>query len=243
MSNRKLNRKERVRETRSGLIDIARMDHRMVDEDIGRSRDGYHPCILIRGQPAVVHRPTLPPAASNQPTFSRGCRSGSATPPGKQQYPASSMRRGTIVDARPGVDERGIRTAGGDSPLRGHEASGYPLSAPRWPMNARPRASGPIDMRGFEVDHVIPESLLDEPERLAKVLNDLGRPDTFNVNSFENWLPACGPCNNSKSSYPWDPSPLIQRRLQDAARRAPKARAMAESTIQKAQLTKALNTL
>ena len=55
MSNRKLDRKERLGETRSGIIEIARTDHRMVDEDLGWSAHRYHPWVLVRGQPAVVH--------------------------------------------------------------------------------------------------------------------------------------------------------------------------------------------
>src|SRR4051812_27661656 len=51
----------------------------------------------------------------------------------------------------------------------------------------------PVDMASFQVDHVIPESLLDDPERLKHALADLGRLATFEINSFENWLPACGP--------------------------------------------------
>ena len=40
--NRKLNRKECVCETRSGVIYIARMDDRMVGEDVGRCGCAYH---------------------------------------------------------------------------------------------------------------------------------------------------------------------------------------------------------
>lgn len=67
----------------------------------------------------------------------------------------------------------------------------------------------PIDMASFQVDHVIPEALLQEPARLQEVLHALGRPADFNVNSFENWLPACAPCNNGKRALVWEHSLLV----------------------------------
>jgi hypothetical protein len=48
----------------------------------------------------------------------------------------------------------------------------------------------PIDMLTFQVDHVIPEELLSDPSGWPG-LAALGRPETFEVNSFENWLHAC----------------------------------------------------
>lgn len=101
----------------------------------------------------------------------------------------------------------------------------------------------PIDMLTFEVDHVIPEALLDSPTKLADALTALGRPATFDLNSFENWLPACRPCNRSKSDTPWEPSLLVQLALQRAAAKADDARTEMRQTISKQQVGRALATL
>ena len=56
----------------------------------------------------------------------------------------------------------------------------------------------PLDLLTMEVDHVIPESLQDNPKRLVEVVRLLGRPGDFDVNSYANWLPACRSCNGRK---------------------------------------------
>jgi 5-methylcytosine-specific restriction endonuclease McrA len=65
----------------------------------------------------------------------------------------------------------------------------------------------PINLRTMEVDHLIPESLKDDPVRLAAVLVALGRQLNFNLNTYDNWLPACGRCNNEKRNNIFEPSP------------------------------------
>jgi len=101
----------------------------------------------------------------------------------------------------------------------------------------------PIDLLSFQVDHVIPESLADDPVRLGKVLKCLGRPSTFELNSYENWLPACAPCNIRKRALVWEPSLLVQRTLQNAAAKADEARAAEKDVLTKQKLGRAVNTL
>ena len=99
----------------------------------------------------------------------------------------------------------------------------------------------PIDLQSMQIDHIIPESLIDEPERLEQVLLEFGLPITFKLNSYENWLPACGKHNNQKRAKVFKPSPLIQMRLQDAALKAEMARKIEKQTISNKQLNRALN--
>lgn len=66
--------------------------------------------------------------------------------------------------------------------------------------------------------------MLEGTPRLAQVVTDLGRPENFNVNSYENWAQAHFGCNGDKSDVVFEPSPLIQAWLQKAAARAEKAR-------------------
>ncbi|MFG2434649.1 HNH endonuclease [Streptomyces sp. NPDC048508] len=100
-----------------------------------------------------------------------------------------------------------------------------------------------VDMATFQVDHVIPESLADSPAQLEAAKEQLGRPARYELNSYENWLPACVRCNNLKWDRVWDPSLLVQLWLQRAADRAAKARAHAKETIHRVAVTKALNLL
>lgn len=95
----------------------------------------------------------------------------------------------------------------------------------------------------MEVDHVIPESLQNTPDRLRDVLLALGRPSSFDLNSYENWLPACRPCNGRKRETVFDPSLLVQLHLQRAAGRAEKARVLENKTISRRELADALNRL
>lgn len=82
-----------------------------------------------------------------------------------------------------------------------------------------------LDFLGMEVDHVIPERLL-EPEcaeELAKALHDFGLPATFDLNSYENWLPSHRACNADKRGTVFRPTPIIQLWLDRARSKAAKA--------------------
>jgi 5-methylcytosine-specific restriction endonuclease McrA len=101
----------------------------------------------------------------------------------------------------------------------------------------------PIDLLSMKVDHIIPEQLLNEPERLAAILAEYGLPTNFDLNSYANWRPACGPCNNRKRARIFNPTPRIQIELQIASEKAGEAEALAGETVSKQSLTKALNAI
>jgi hypothetical protein len=98
-----------------------------------------------------------------------------------------------------------------------------------------------LNMKTMEVDHIIPESLLKEPEKLANVLKLLGRPADFKVNSYANWLPACRSCNGKKRAKVFDPAPIVLILLQNAAEKADRAEKIAARTVADAELYEALN--
>jgi hypothetical protein len=83
----------------------------------------------------------------------------------------------------------------------------------------------------MHVDHIIPEHLLDDPESLKLILANLKLAASFDLNSYENWLPACGPCNTSKSTYVFEPAPLILTQLARAKKKATKARRIESKTV------------
>jgi hypothetical protein len=103
--------------------------------------------------------------------------------------------------------------------------------------------SEPIDLRSMAVDHIIPEQLADAPEELAEVLRQYGLPSDFDLNSFSNLLPACGPCNRRKSSQPFRPTPLIQSFVDRARSRASDVETLARKVVSDQQLSKALATI
>lgn len=62
------------------------------------------------------------------------------------------------------------------------------------------RCREPLRLAETTVDHVIPESILNTPELLAKIVLENGLPSAFQVNGYENWLPAHSHCNREKSN-------------------------------------------
>lgn len=100
--------------------------------------------------------------------------------------------------------------------------------------------SEPLNLKTMEVDHVIPESLIGTTE-LHAVLENLGLPTDFNVNSFANWLPACKPCNGKKSNHVFSSSLMFQNALENAAKKAPKAESFAADTVSQQKIANALN--
>ena len=57
-----------------------------------------------------------------------------------------------------------------------------------------------LDLSAFHIDHIIPESLLDQPSELATIKQALGLGDGFSVRGYENLLPCKPGCNLQKSS-------------------------------------------
>lgn len=102
---------------------------------------------------------------------------------------------------------------------------------------------GALTLKTMEVDHIIPEALLSDPKQLSIVLIALGRAANFQINSFENWLPACGSCNNAKSNTIFEQSPLVQLQLQRAAAKAPQVATIAGETLHQRKIWNALNVL
>lgn len=94
----------------------------------------------------------------------------------------------------------------------------------------------------MQVDHVIPESLIGKPE-LESVITQFNLPSDFDVNGFENWLPACAPCNRRKSDVVFKPSPLIALQLQLLQDKKTEAQGVVQKAVSRRQLSIALNTL
>jgi len=98
----------------------------------------------------------------------------------------------------------------------------------------------PINFRTMEVDHLIPGSLARRPAELKTALDALRLPPDFDLNSYENWLPICGPCNRTKSATVFEPTPLIQQQLKRAREGAGRAREEATKVVTDRQLANAI---
>jgi len=101
----------------------------------------------------------------------------------------------------------------------------------------------PVTMKAFEVEHVVPEHLGKDPEALSDARAELGLPNDFNVNSYENWVPSCGDCNRKKLEMVWTPSLQVQRVLQRARLRGPRAREFAAKVVSSQKIARALTVL
>ena len=101
----------------------------------------------------------------------------------------------------------------------------------------------PLSFIEMEVDHVLPEKLLNDGAELARVLNEFGLPRDFNLNSFENWLPAHAHCNLQKLKHVFRPTPLIQRWLDRARERADHARELRDTSLSRRKIESAIGIL
>jgi len=101
----------------------------------------------------------------------------------------------------------------------------------------------PLDLASMTVDHVLPEHMLATPSLFDAAKSALGLPASFDLNSFENWLPACDSCNGKKAGLQFNPSLLIQVHLQHLAEKADKARRLCEGVVGSRQVSFALSAL
>ncbi len=58
----------------------------------------------------------------------------------------------------------------------------------------------PLRLPEVTVDHVLPESLLDDEDKRQEILTEYGLPKDFNIDGYENWLPCHNHCNQSKGN-------------------------------------------
>ncbi len=100
-----------------------------------------------------------------------------------------------------------------------------------------------IDLKTMEIDHIIPEVLIKTPELLADHLKLLGLPSEFDVNSYDNWLPACRSCNGKKKDNIYEAAPIHLACLKRARDGAAKCRAAEGRAVRNADVAKSLNYL
>lgn len=66
----------------------------------------------------------------------------------------------------------------------------------------------PLDYANVEIDHILPESLLQNHVALEQMLATQGLTSAFDIQGLENLAPSCWKCNNRKSSAAFNPGRL-----------------------------------
>ncbi len=87
----------------------------------------------------------------------------------------------------------------------------------------------PLRLAEVTVDHVIPESLENTPDRLLALLTEYDLPHGFRINGFENWLPAHAHCNADKSARVFKMVPAYRPIFDRLIRIAPAAQRTADA--------------
>jgi hypothetical protein len=86
----------------------------------------------------------------------------------------------------------------------------------------------PIPFQHVSVDHIVAESLLDDPDELQRWRDAYELGDSFDVNGYENWAPAHSNCNSRKGpALEASPSPSMIAIFRDVQRRAVNAQRVA----------------
>lgn len=81
----------------------------------------------------------------------------------------------------------------------------------------------PILWRELAIDHILPKTLLNHPDEWAKLRDDYGLVENFNLNDYENWYPAHTICNLRKGKTRFQKAAALFY-LQVAREKASKAR-------------------
>lgn len=67
----------------------------------------------------------------------------------------------------------------------------------------------PLRLNETTVDHVLPEILLEKKSEYEKIKIEFNLPESFEINSYANWLPCHDRCNKEKSRKVFSPAPFI----------------------------------
>jgi hypothetical protein len=96
-----------------------------------------------------------------------------------------------------------------------------------------------VAWRDFEVDHIINESLLQQPDKLNALMKDYGLGDDFSVNGFQNWACSHHRCNRAKADRTFDKSRALYY-LMIAEKKAKHAQRIYNSTEKADRVNKVL---
>jgi hypothetical protein len=78
----------------------------------------------------------------------------------------------------------------------------------------------PVEYADCHIDHIIPERLLEDEEQMKKVFTQYGLDQTFEINSFENWIPVHPSCNLTKQGQVIEGAPIFLELLSTVKKNA-----------------------
>src|SRR5215469_10197231 len=97
----------------------------------------------------------------------------------------------------------------------------------------------PVGFADFHIDHIVPESLLNDPERLSQIKAELDLPREFDVLGYENVVPCKPGVNLQKTDILFDAAPtqfflgmasakksMIESKVQEIMRRNGRGKAV-----------------
>lgn len=82
----------------------------------------------------------------------------------------------------------------------------------------------PLEFKNKHIDHLLPEVLLEQPDKLNEILKSYGLDDSFDLNDFENWLPLHPNCNTRKNDAVYTSLPIIKTLLDRCTSKKDQAR-------------------
>jgi hypothetical protein len=88
----------------------------------------------------------------------------------------------------------------------------------------------PIPFNEVEIDHIIPKSIHKQPDQLVRAKESFGLSKHFEINGFENLLPACRRCNRLKKDNVPNYSGLTTMHLEMASKKADKVKSLIAKT-------------
>jgi hypothetical protein len=78
----------------------------------------------------------------------------------------------------------------------------------------------PVEYPDCHIDHIIPERLLEDLELRKTILQKYGLDESFEINSFHNWIPVHPSCNLSKQGQVTDGAPIFLELLTEVGEMA-----------------------
>lgn len=86
----------------------------------------------------------------------------------------------------------------------------------------------PLEFTEVNIDHIIPENILDDPQQLEAIKIKYGLDTDFSINDYCNWVPAHQSCNRRKGTTLYSASPAFIMTLENAQRKGKQAKKEAD---------------
>jgi hypothetical protein len=86
----------------------------------------------------------------------------------------------------------------------------------------------PLALTEVNIDHILPEHILDDPQQLEAIKSKYGLGMDFSINDYCNWVPAHQGCNRRKGTTLYSASPAFIMILENAKRKGKQAKKEAD---------------